>query len=92
MNTEYQNSTENTHAPVQDSGSGPSADTWKVFVKRFDVNSEDMFRDGRWAEMIAWCQENLHHGGYYEPNWSAIFPSFYFTDEKQYIAFLLRWA
>jgi hypothetical protein len=66
--------------------------TSKVFVKRFDVSSVDIFRDGRWAEMIAWCQENLYHGGHYEPNWTAQYPSFYFKDEKEYTLFLLRWS
>ena len=61
------------------------------FQKRFDVNSVDMFRDGRWAEMIAWCQNHLYHGGHYEPNWHAQYPTFYFNDEKEYIMFLLRW-
>jgi hypothetical protein len=62
------------------------------FQKRFDVNSVDMFRDGRWAEMIQWCQDNLYHGGYYEPNWTAQYPTFYFDDEKEYMLFLLRWS
>lgn len=61
-----------------------------LFVKRFD--NVDMFDKGRWAEMIQWCYENLYHGGHYEPNWSAQWPSFYFKDEKEYTAFLLRWA
>ncbi len=76
MSTEYQNSMENTHAPALDSGFEPNAGTQKVFVKRFDVNSVDMFREGHWAEMIAWCQENLYHGGHYEPNWTAQYPVF----------------
>jgi hypothetical protein len=63
-----------------------------VFVKRFDVASVDMFRDGRWAEMIEWCQNNLYHGGHYEPRWSAQYPSFYFYDEQEYTLFLLRWS
>lgn len=62
------------------------------FQKRFDVNSVDMFRDGRWAEMIQWCQDHLYHGGYYEPNWTAQYPTFYFDDEKEYMLFLLRWT
>jgi hypothetical protein len=51
-----------------------------------------MFEGGRWAEMIEWCRKNLYHGGYYEPNWSAVYPSFYFTDEREYTLFLLRWS
>jgi hypothetical protein len=51
-----------------------------------------MFRDGRWAEMIEWCENNLYHGGHYEPNWHAQYPSFYFWDEKEYSLFLLRWS
>jgi hypothetical protein len=51
-----------------------------------------MFEGGRWAEMIEWCRNNLYHGGHYEPYWSAVYPSFYFTDEKEYTLFLLRWS
>jgi hypothetical protein len=83
---------ENIHAPAQDLSFEPNVSTRKVFVKRFDVDSVGMFRDGRWAEMIDWCQHNLYHGGYYEPNWYADYPTFYFYDEKEYTAFLLRWS
>jgi hypothetical protein len=51
-----------------------------------------MFEDGRWATMIEWCKNNLYHGGYYEPNWYAQYPTFYFKDEQEYILFLLRWS
>jgi hypothetical protein len=46
----------------------------------------------RWQEMADWCYNNLYHGGYYEPNWSHQYPTFYFKDEKEYTLFLLRWA
>ncbi len=62
----------------------------KVFIKRFD--NIGMFEDGRWATMIEWCKNNLYHGGYYEPNWYAQYPTFYFKDEQEYILFLLRWS
>ena len=62
----------------------------RVFVKRFD--NVGMFEGGRWATMIEWCKDNLYHGGYYEPNWYAQYPTFYFKDEQEYILFLLRWA
>ena len=46
-----------------------------------------------WSEIIDWCCENLWHGGHYEPNWHAsVFETIYFTDEKEYVFFLLRWA
>ena len=64
--------------------------TSKVFVKRFD--NIGPFIDGQWGEMVEWCRKNLYHGGHYEPYWSAIYPSFYFTDEKEYTLFLLRWS
>jgi hypothetical protein len=44
MNTEYQNSTENTPAHVRDSGFGPNAATSTVFSKRFDFASIEQFR------------------------------------------------
>lgn len=62
----------------------------KVFVKRFDKVGP--FKDGRWAEMIEWCMTNLYHGGHYEPNWRAEYPSFYFWDEKEFVLFCLRWS
>jgi hypothetical protein len=62
----------------------------KIFVKRFD--NIGMFEDSRWATMIEWCKNNLYHGGHYEPNWYAEYPTFSFRDEKEYILFLLRWA
>jgi hypothetical protein len=64
----------------------------QVFVKRFDIASVGMFQDGRWSEMMQWCRDNLYHGGHYEPNWSVNYPSFYFTDEKEYTLFCLRWS
>ena len=38
--------------------------------------------------MIEWCRNNLYHGGHYEPNWSAIWPTFYFKDEKPVVIYL----
>ena len=90
MNTESQKVVEISTAHVQDSGSVEYVGTRKVFVKRFD--NVGPFAGSRWAEMIEWCRNNLYHGGHYEPYWSAIYPSFYFTDEKEYTLFLLRWT
>ena len=90
MSTESQKVVEISHVRVADSGSVGPAGTQKVFVKRFD--NVGMFEGGRWAEMVEWCRNNLYHGGYYEPYWSAVYPSFYFTDEKEYTLFLLRWS
>jgi hypothetical protein len=42
--------------------------------------------------MADWCYNNLYHGGYYEPNWHHQYPTFYFTDEKEYLLFCLRWS
>jgi hypothetical protein len=58
-----------------------------MFIKRFDGVS-----DQQWNAMRKWCVDHLYHGGHYEPNWNAIWPSFYFKDEKEYTLFLLRWA
>jgi SET domain-containing protein len=69
---------------------GEHVGTRKVFVKRFD--NLGMFEGGRWREIIAWCQLHLYHGGHYEPRWSVNYPNFYFTDEKEYTLFCLRWA
>lgn len=87
MNTRYQNSMENTHAPALDSGFEPNVSTQKVFVKRFDSVSM-----AQWQEMVEWCYKNLYHGGHYEPNWGCQYPSFYFRDEKEYTLFLLKWS
>jgi len=59
----------------------------KVFVKRFDGVSNQ-----QWNAMLLWCRENLYHNDYHKPSWNIVWPSFYFTDEKEYTAFLLRWA
>ena len=58
-----------------------------TYIKRFDGVSM-----ARWSEMAEWCYENLYHGGNYEPNWHHQYPTFYFTDPKEYTLFLLRWA
>lgn len=89
MNTESQNSMATCLAPAQDLNLGETASTSKtrVFVKRLDYAAAE-----HWDEMIAWCRNNLYHGGHYEPNWSVEYPSFYFRDEREYIAFLLRWS
>ncbi len=60
------------------------------FKQRFD--NVGMFEGGRWAEMIQWCRDNLYHGGHYEPNWFAQYPTFYFDDEQEYLMFVLRWG
>jgi hypothetical protein len=89
MNTESQSTVEIYHAHVADSDSVATVSTSKtqVFVKRFDgIDS------ARWHEIIAWCQDNLYHGGHYEPNWWVMYPSFYFTDQREYTLFLLRWS
>jgi hypothetical protein len=78
-----------TLAPAQDLNLGEPASTSKtpVFVQTFNsLPLEDFY------EMIAWCRDTLYHGGHYEPNWSVNYPTFYFTDEKEYALFLLRWA
>lgn len=45
-----------------------------------------------WAEIVRWCMDNLYHGGHYEPNWYTGPETFYFSDEKEYAWFLLRWS
>lgn len=43
-------------------------------------------------EKHKWCMDNLYHGGYYEPNHYIRYPWIEFTDEKEYMLFLLRWS
>ena len=46
-----------------------------------------------WQEIVVWCMDNLYHGGHYEPNWfTNNRETIYFTDEKEYAWFLLRWS
>ena len=45
-----------------------------------------------WAEIVQWCIENLYHGGHYEPKWHTGPETIYFSDEKEYAWFLLRWS
>ncbi len=93
MNTKSQSTVEIYHAHVAVSDSVATASTSKipVFVKRFD--NVGMFDNGaQWARMIKWCEDNLYHGGHYEPNWHAQYPSFYFTDPREYTMFLLVWS
>jgi hypothetical protein len=59
------------------------------------MKTDNLYRvraSGNWDEMVSWCQKNLYHGGYYEPNWYPNFPFICFTDEKEYMLFTLRWA
>ena len=89
MNTKSQSTVEIYHAPVPVSDSVATVSTSKtqVFVKRFDSITLE-----QWREMVTWCGENLYHGGYYEPMWHVVYPSFYFRDEREYTLFLLRWS
>lgn len=45
--------------------------------------------------MYRWCKENFYHGGHYEPNWDFNLIGnewcLEFSDEKEYMWFLLRW-
>ena len=90
MNTESQNSMAISPVLAQDFDFAASASTSKVWIKRFD--NLGMFEQGRWAEMMQWCRDNLYHGGHYEPNWTAIYPTFYFRDPREYTLFLMRWS
>lgn len=89
MNTKSQSTVEIYHAtaPALDSEATVSTSKTRVFVKRFDG-----VPIAQWQDMAEWCYNNLYHGGYYEPNWHHQYPTFYFTDEKEYTLFLLRWA
>lgn len=89
MNTRSQSTVEiyHAHVPVSDSEATVSTSKTQVFVKRFDSLNLGLF-----YEMIAWCRDTLYHGGHYEPNWHVQYPTFYFTDEKEYTLFLLRWS
>ena len=89
MNTQSQSTVEIYHAHAADSDSVATVSTSKTlaFVKRFDsLPLADFY------EMIAWCRDTLYHGGHYEPNWSVNYPAFYFTDEREYTLFLLKWS
>ena len=62
------------------------------FIKRFDGCSTD-----KWGDMVHWCEKNFNKPGIlniplYGRTWLQYYPTFYFRDEQQYIAFLLRWA
>ena len=89
MNTESQKVVEIYHAPAAASDSEATASTSKtqVFVKRFDSLNLGLF-----YEMIAWCRDNLYHGGHYEPDWWTEYPTFYFRNEKEYMFFCLKWS
>lgn len=91
MNTVSQKVVEISNVVVKDGSSVAPASMSKVFVKRFD-NLTPFSNDAQWARMLEWCEANLYHGGHYEPNWRAQYPTFYFTDEKEYTLFLLRWS
>lgn len=89
MNTKSQSVVEiyHAHVPVSDSEATVATSKIQVFVKRFDRVSM-----AQWHAMTDWCYENLYHGGHYEPNWRHQYPTFYFTDPKEYTLFLLRWS
>ena len=59
------------------------------------IETKKTYRDvaaGNWLPKIKWCNENLHHGGHYEPKWYTSYPFIVFEDEKEYIWFKLRWS
>jgi hypothetical protein len=87
MSTKSQRVVEISTVVVKDGNSVGPVNTSKVFVKGFDSLPLENF-----YEMIAWCRDTLYHGGHYEPNWSVNYPNFYFTDEREYTMFLLRWT
>jgi hypothetical protein len=45
----------------------------------------------QWYEKVQWCEENLYHGGHYEPKWRHSYPWIEFEDEGEYAWFTLRW-
>ena len=57
---------------------------YQVKIDRGDIKE--------FGERVQWLKDNLYHGGHYEPNWGFQWPSFYFTDEKEFTLFLLRWS
>ena len=89
MNTESQSIVEiyHAHVPASDSEATVSTSKTQVFVKRFDYITVHERQD-----MALWCQENLYHGGHYEPDWWLTGNTFYFRNEKEYTLFLLRWS
>ena len=89
MNTRSQSTVEIYHAHAADSDSVATVSTSKtqVFVQTFNSLPLDDF-----YEMIAWCRDTLYHGVHYEPNWSVNYPTFYFTDQREYTLFALRWS
>jgi len=86
MNTKSQNSTATFLAHAADSGLGVNASMPKVYQWQYNGRAP-------WADVVDWCQENLYHGGHYEPRWYTNgHETFYFEDPKEYTLFLLRWA
>jgi hypothetical protein len=58
------------------------------------IEDETVYRNmaaGAWEEKVKWCEENLYHGGHYEPNWYLRYPWIEFDNEQDYVWFTLRW-
>ena len=86
MSTRSQNSMATTPVRAVDSSLEDGASTKKVYAWQYDGRAP-------WSEIVHWCYKNLYHGGHYEPNWHTNgYETIYFTDEKEYTLFLLRWS
>ena len=86
MNTQSQNSTATILVRAVDFGFGVNASMPKVYQWQYNGRAP-------WADVVDWCQENLYHGGHYEPRWYTNgHETIYFEDPKEYTLFLLRWA
>lgn len=85
MNTESQNSMETIPVRAQDLSLEENASTPKVYQWQYNGRAP-------WSEIVHWCYLNFYHGGYYEPKWHVVYPTFYFRDEREYTLFLLRWT
>lgn len=52
----------------------------------------EMFKDGKWAKLLKWCEDNVHHLEWEPPQWYAQYPYVCFRDKHDYLMFLLKWS
>jgi hypothetical protein len=64
----------------------------KVGMSKIFANRIDDWNSPPITEIIDWCEKNLNNDDIHYDNWWYNNRTFYFTDEREYLLFLLRWT
>jgi hypothetical protein len=66
-----------------------------VYLSRFDTRAGiENWNWEEWDKRVDWCLKHFGSGGAYaaRERWWADYPTFFFTEEKDYVFFTLRWS